>query len=198
MELVFATNNQHKLDEIRHILGAAFKVLGLKELNIIEEIPEDHDSLEKNAIQKARFIHDRTGKHCFADDTGLEVDALGGAPGVYSARYSRIGTPVYPRMDPAAGNIRKLLHELNGISHRTARFRTVIALIIDTKEYLFEGIINGVIALKPAGNKGFGYDPVFVPDGYRQTFAQMDLDEKNRISHRFLAVQKLTEFLKEM
>jgi len=198
MELVFATNNTHKLVEIRHILGDRFRILGLGDLQIREEIPEDHDTLEENALQKAKFIHDRTGKDCFADDTGLEVDALDGAPGVYSARYSQMGDPVFPHMEPAAGNIKKLLLVMNGETRRTARFRTVIALIAGGKDYLFEGIIEGKIGREPRGEQGFGYDPIFVPDGYTQTFAQMDLQEKNRISHRSLAVGKLADFLRKM
>jgi len=195
-KLIFATNNLHKLAEIKDILGSAFEISGLNEAGIFEEIPEDHETLEENAYQKARYIHDLTGRDCFADDTGLEVSALGGAPGVYSARYSRIGHPVYPEMDITSGNIRKLLEQLDGISDRTARFRTVICLIRNGKVHYFEGVVKGVILPVPRGKEGFGYDPVFQPDGYMESFADMQLSEKNRISHRAKAVEKLTEHLK--
>ncbi len=198
MNIVFATNNQHKLQEIKALLDEKFHIIGLKEVGIAEEIPEDHDTLEENASQKARYIFDRTGKNCFADDTGLEVWALGGAPGVYSARYSRIGHPVFPEMEAAEGNIRKLLIKMDGVEDRRAQFRTVISLIIEGSEYQFEGVIKGEITRVSAGSRGFGYDPVFIPEGYNLTFAEMDLAEKNRISHRARAVQKLALFLKEM
>lgn len=198
MEIVFATNNQHKLEEISALLDGNFQLLGLKDLNISEEIPEDHETLEENASQKAWFIYNRTGKSCFADDTGLEVAALNGAPGVYSARYSRMGEITFPDMEPAEGNIRKLLLEMEGLTEREARFRTVIALILNGVECQFEGIVEGVITLDSSGAKGFGYDPVFRPTGYDKTFAAMDLELKNRISHRARAVLKLTEFLTGM
>lgn len=197
-KLVFATNNLHKLGEISAMLSDNFKILGLKELDISEEIPEDHDTLEENASQKAWFIYRRTGRSCFADDTGLEVDSLGGAPGVYSARYSRMGDRVFPDLPPAEGNIKKLLLEMDGLSSRSARFRTVISLIVDGIEHRFEGVCEGSISELATGLDGFGYDPVFVPDGYSKSFAEMDLDEKNRISHRAKAVQALVEFLKKM
>lgn len=196
MEIVFATNNLHKLEEISALLGENFQLLGLKDLDISEEIPEDHETLEENASQKAWYIYRKTGKSCFADDTGLEVTALNGAPGVYSARYSRMGEITFPEMEPAEGNIRKLLMVLEGISEREARFKTVIALILDGLEYQFEGIVEGVITLESSGAKGFGYDPVFRPTGYEETFAEMDLGLKNQISHRARAIQQLTEFLK--
>ena len=198
MEIVFATNNLHKLEEISLMLGGNFQLLGLKDLNISEEIPEDHETLEENASQKAWYIYNRTGKNCFADDTGLEVSALNGAPGVYSARYSRMGEPAFPDMEPAEGNIRKLLLEMEGVAEREARFRTVIALILNGVECQFEGIVEGVITLGSSGAKGFGYDPVFRPEGYDKTFAEMDLEIKNRISHRAKAVLKLIEFLTAM
>lgn len=198
MEIVFATNNLHKLGEISAMLSDNFKILGLKELDISEEIPEDHDTLEENASQKAWFIYRRTGRSCFADDTGLEVDSLGGSPGVYSARYSRMGDRVFPDLPPAEGNIKKLLLEMDGLSSRSARFRTVISLIVDGIEHRFEGVCEGSVSELPTGSDGFGYDPVFVPDGYSKSFAEMDLDEKNRISHRAKAVQALVEFLKKM
>ena len=161
MEIVFATNNPHKLEEISAMLSDKYKILGLGDLNIMEEIPEDHDTLEENASQKAMYIYERTGRSCFADDTGLEVEALGGAPGVYSARYSRIGNPVFPELDAVEGNIKKLLLEMEGVPDRRARFRTVISLILDGKEHLFEGICEGLISERPSGSEGFGYDPIF-------------------------------------
>jgi XTP/dITP diphosphohydrolase len=197
-EIVFATNNLHKIREIGALIDQRFRLLGLKDLGWTGDIPEDHDTLEENALQKAYFIHERYNRNCFADDTGLEVNALDGAPGVYSARYSRIGTPVFPDMEPAAGNIRKLLMALEGVEDRQARFRTVIALVWEGKEYFFEGIVNGEIILEPCGSEGFGYDPVFRPDGYGLTFAEMDLPLKNSISHRAKALEKLVEFLSGM
>jgi len=198
MEIVFATNNLNKLEEIGALLGQNFELLGLRDLRMDEEIPEDHQTLEENASQKAWYIYDRSGRNCFADDTGLEVKALDGAPGVYSARYSRIGNPTFPHMDPVAGNIRKLLLLMEGAKDRSARFRTVISLVLNGKEYQFEGIAEGVITEKPSGLKGFGYDPVFLPAGYDITFAGMDLDLKNQISHRAKAVTQLVDFLKGM
>lgn len=198
MDIVFATNNLHKLEEIGALLGERFRLIGLKELNINGDIPEDHLTLEENASQKAWYIYDLTGRDCFADDTGLEVDALKGAPGVYSARYSMIGHPTFPEMEPAEGNIRKLLFEMEGKNVRNARFRTVIALVLGGKEYQFEGVVDGRITEVPSGAKGFGYDPVFRPDGYEITFAEMDLALKNQISHRALAVAQLVQKLKGM
>jgi len=198
MQLVFATNNQHKLEEISALLGDRFQLLGLQDLNIAEEIPEDHETLEENASQKAWYIHNMTGQNCFADDTGLEVDCLGGEPGVYSARYARMGNPVFPEMEPSEGNIRKLLLKMEGAEERSARFRTVISLIFDGKEYHFQGVVEGMITDNASGTNGFGYDPVFVPAGYETTFAEMDLELKNRISHRARAVQQLVDFLKRM
>lgn len=198
MEIVFATNNPHKLKEISKMLSDKFNLLGMKELGISEEIPEDHDTLEANASQKAWYIYKKTGRSCFADDTGLEVDSLGGAPGVYSARYSRMGKLVFPELDPAEGNIKKLLIKMKDSDNRRARFRTVIALILDGIEHRFEGICEGQISEEPAGSEGFGYDPVFVPESYPVSFAEMDLEEKNRISHRAKAVQALVQFLNGM
>jgi len=198
MEFIFATHNQNKLKEISLVLGVSFELRGLTDLGITEEIPEDHETLEENASQKAWYIYNKFGRSCFADDTGLEVDALDGSPGVYSARYSRIGHLTFPDMEPAAGNIRKLLLEMEGYSDRSARFRTVIALVLEGTEYRFEGIVKGNITVEPAGVKGFGYDPVFRPEGYRETFAEMDLSSKNRISHRGKAVHGLVEFLQGM
>ena len=198
MQLVFATNNQHKVQEISALLGEKLQLLGLQDLHISEEIPEDHETLEENASQKAWFIHNMTGQNCFADDTGLEVDCLGGEPGVYSARYARIGNPVFPDMEPSEGNIRKLLMKMEGEEDRSARFRTVISLILSGKEYHFQGIAEGRITKTASGSKGFGYDPVFIPAGYETTFAEMDLAMKNQISHRARAVQQLVDFLKRM
>jgi XTP/dITP diphosphohydrolase len=197
MDIVFATNNLHKLEEIGALLGKEFRLLGLKDLDISEEIPEDFETLEENASQKAWYIHKRTGKHCFADDTGLEVQALRGAPGVFSARYSRMGEITFPEMEVAEGNIRKLLMEMEGIADREARFRTVIALILNGVEYQFEGMVEGEITMASSGSKGFGYDPVFRPKNYELTFAEMDLEEKNQISHRAKAVQQLIDFLRD-
>lgn len=194
-ELVFATNNGHKLKELKSLLEPAFLVTGLREAGIDEEIPEDHFTLEENAFQKAEFVSQRLGVSCFADDTGLEIDALNGEPGVFSARYSRIGNPVFPEMEVSGGNIRKVLEKLEGVQDRRARFRTVIALILDGKRYTFEGVVNGTIIAEARGADGFGYDPVFLPEGRELTFAEMDLAQKNEISHRARAVQKLAGFL---
>ncbi len=187
-QIVFATNNAHKLSEVQAVLGDRFRLVTLAECGITEEIPEDAPTLEGNALQKARYVHERTGADCFADDTGLEVDALGGAPGVHSARYATDGH------DFAANN-RLLLRNLAGAADRSAHFRTVIALILDGREYLFEGRVDGRIAESEAGCGGFGYDPLFVPEGFDKTFAEMGADEKNAISHRGRAVRRLVEFL---
>ena len=198
MEIVFATNNLHKLEEIGALLGENYQLLGLKDLQMDEEIPEDHHTLEENASQKSWYIYNRSGRNCFADDTGLEVETLDGAPGVFSARYSRIGNPTFPDMEAAEGNIRKLLLVMADSEERAARFRTVISLVLNEKEYQFEGVVEGVIAESPSGVKGFGYDPVFIPRGYDITFAEMDLALKNQISHRARAVAQLVDFLKGM
>lgn len=188
MKLYFATNNIHKLKEVQEVVGDSFQIESMRSLGINEDIPEDQQTLEGNALQKARFLYDRTGESCFADDTGLEVDALNGAPGVYSARYAG-------EAKNSLDNMALLLKNMSGIQNRKARFRTVIALILDGKEYLFEGIVNGTIAEEPRGTAGFGYDPLFVPDGYSTTFAEMDSEAKNAISHRGRAVEKLAAFL---
>lgn len=188
MKLNFATNNNHKLKEVQEVLGDSFQIESLHELGIHEDIPENQQTLEGNALQKARFLYKRTGESCFADDTGLEVEALNGAPGVYSARYAG-------ESKNSLDNMALLLKNMEGKQNRKARFRTVIALILDGKEYLFEGIVNGVITEQPRGTAGFGYDPLFVPDGYATTFAEMDSESKNAISHRGLAVEKLAAFL---
>ena len=188
-QLVFASHNSNKTKEIREILGSGFVLLDLHDLGFSEDIPEPFDTLEDNALAKARYVYNEYGKDCFADDTGLEVEALNGRPGVQSARYAG------PGKDSAA-NMAKLLDELSEEKSRKARFRTVIALIIEGKEHIFEGIVNGTIADKPMGKEGFGYDPVFIPEGYDQTFGVLDANIKNRISHRFAAIKKLAGFLK--
>lgn len=185
---VFATNNAHKLEEVTAILGNRIEVLSLKDINCHTDIPETADTLEGNALIKARYIFENYQVDCFADDTGLEVEALGGAPGVYSARYAEGG-------HDSEANMLKLLHNLEGIENRKAQFRTVFALIIDGKEHLFEGIVKGEIIKNKRGTSGFGYDPIFVPEGYSQTFAEMGNELKNKISHRAIATNKLCKFL---
>jgi XTP/dITP diphosphohydrolase len=194
-ELIFATHNEHKAIEIQAILSNSFRVLTLDQAGITDDIPEEQDSLEGNAIQKARFVYARLGLNCFADDTGLEVRALGGEPGVYSARFAELSGGRLPGEDVSAANIRTLLRRMDGIGDRSAGFRTVIALIIDGKEFTFEGVVEGEILSELRGEDGFGYDPVFLPEGYAETFAEMSLAEKNKISHRARAVNKLVEFL---
>lgn len=190
-KLVFATNNLHKLEEVRNIIGNSFEILSLSDINCNDDIPETADTFEGNALIKARHIYNKYGMNCFADDSGLEVDALDGAPGVHSARYATEG-------HNHEANINKLLGALNGKENRDAQFRTVAALIIDGKEYIFDGIIKGSITKERAGKNGFGYDPVFIPKGYDKTFAQMTDKEKNSISHRAIAMNKLNEFLKNL
>lgn len=188
-ELIFVTNNQHKLKEIRAIIGKQFQVLSLEDAGCNEEIAENADTIEGNASLKSQYVWDKYGKDCFADDTGLEIDALGGKPGVKSARYA--GEDCI-----AENNILKVLGELSGMTNRKARFKTVISLIIDGKEIQFEGIVEGTILHEKRGKDGFGYDPVFLPDGYQQSFAEMLPEVKNRISHRGRATQKLIDYLK--
>ena len=188
--LVFATNNAHKLEEVRAILGNDFQIASLKEIGCHDDIPETADTLEGNAMQKAQYIKDKFGMDCFADDTGLEVEALNNAPGVFSARYAGPG-------HDSEANMKKLLHEMEGKENRKARFRTVIALLLDGKEYTFEGIVKGNIIEEKRGDSGFGYDPIFVPEGYVLTFAELGNDIKNNISHRAEAVKKLSAFLKK-
>lgn len=189
MEIIFATNNAHKLTEVSQILGPSFVLKTPRECGVTEDIPEEQPTLEGNALQKARYLYERTGCDCFADDTGLEVEALGGAPGVYSARYAGDGHDF-------AANMALLLRNMEGVENRRARFRTVIALIIEGKEHLFAGEVAGVITADESGEGGFGYDPVFMPDGFDRTFSEMDAETKNSISHRGRAVAKLAEFLK--
>lgn len=186
--VIFATNNAHKLDEVRKITAELIQIVSLNEIGCNEDIPETSETLEGNALQKARFIHERYGCDCFADDTGLEVEALNNAPGVYSARYAG-------EAHNAEANMQKLLQELQGEGNRNARFRTVVALIWEGKEYLFDGIIRGTIIEEKKGSAGFGYDPVFMPEGCDKTFAELGDDIKNKISHRALAVKQLAEFL---
>lgn len=188
MKLIFATNNAHKLREVSQVVGDRFTLLTPRECGITEDIPEDQPTLEGNALQKARYIYERTGIDCFADDTGLEVDALGGEPGVRSARYATDGH------DDEA-NKRLLLQRLQGIENRAAQFRTAIALIIRGEEYLFEGVVRGEISHEELGDGGFGYDPLFLPEGRAESFAQMSAEDKNAISHRGRAVRALAEFL---
>jgi len=193
-ELIMATNNAHKLEEVRQILGSTFSVKGLSDIGCTEDIPETADTLEGNALQKARYVHEHYGVDCFADDTGLEVDAMDGAPGVYTARYGAING--YGESHDADANIRCLLDKIKDASTRKARFRTVIALVEGGKETLFEGIVEGDILTQQVGEGGFGYDPVFAPaeaDGL--VFAQMSAEAKNAISHRGRAIKKLAEYL---
>lgn len=191
MKLVFATNNSHKLEEVRQILGDRFEVLSLNDIGCHEDIPETADTFQGNVLQKARFVKEHYGYDCFADDTGLEVKTLGGAPGVHSARYAGD--------HDSEANMTKLLSELEKKSDRSAQFRTVIALILNGQEVLFEGIVTGKIAQeRHYGDGGFGYDPIFVPDGYTETFSQMSSQGKNLISHRGRAVRKLADYLKQL
>ncbi len=187
--LIFATNNKHKLTEVQSLIGNKITIRSLEQIGCTEDIPETAPSLEGNALLKAQYIYETYGENCFADDTGLEIEALGGRPGVYSARYATDGHDF-------EANIDKVLNELSGITNRRARFRTVVALIIAGTVHYFEGIVEGVIIDERRGGSGFGYDPVFLPDGYTETFAEMPLSEKNKISHRARAVNKLVEFLK--
>ncbi len=219
MKIVFATNNQHNLDEIRSILGPKFEVVSLADIGCHEDIPETGQTLEENALMKAQYVYDKYHLSCFADDTGLEVEALGGAPGVYSARYASLehsdnpeaavscGSPQVLSHDSEA-NMARLLRELGNNNNRKARFRTVIALIEKRDVcpcgctsiqvvHRFEGIVNGEIIRERRGGEGFGYDPIFQPDGYDQTFAELGADVKNKISHRARAVAKLSEFLEK-
>ena len=187
-KIVFATNNAHKLEEVAAILGDSYEVLSLREIGCDADIPETADTFAGNALQKARYVKEHYGYDCFADDSGLEVDALDGAPGVYSARYSGGGSEA---------NMDKLLHNLTGKSERGAQFRTVVALLIGEESRLFEGIVRGSIIEERRGEGGFGYDPIFVPEGYDLTFAQLGSEVKNRISHRAKAVEQLAQYLNE-
>ncbi len=188
MELVFASNNPHKVREIKSILGNSFTLLSLTDIHILDDIPENEPHLEGNALSKARYVYNATGMNVFADDTGLEIDGLDGLPGVHSARFAGEGKD-------SSANIEKVLTLLGDNKNRKARFRTVIALIFEKQEYLFEGIVTGRIIKDKRGDEGFGYDPVFIPDGKTRTFAEMDQTEKNSVSHRARAFEKLREFL---
>ena len=199
MKIVFATNNQHKLSEIRQILGNSIEVLSLSDIGCNVDIPETGTTLEENALQKAQYVYDHYHIDCFADDTGLEVEALGGAPGVYSARYAAVGcaaTSSQPKDHDSEANMTRLLYELGDNNNRRARFRTVIALIQQGAVHEFEGIVTGEIIRERRGGEGFGYDPIFQPDGYDQTFAELGVEVKNQISHRARATMKLCEFLR--
>ena len=190
MKLVFASNNKHKLEEMAHIAGSAFQIVSLKDIGCTDEIPETQPTIEGNALQKARYIFDKYGMNCFADDTGLEIDALNGEPGVYSARFAGVGCSF-------DNNMNKTLALMQGQKNRTAEFRTVIALIIDGNEYLFHGSVSGEILEEKRGEKGFGYDAIFQPDGFVESYAQMSAEIKNGLSHRSMAARNMMEFLKE-
>ena len=191
MKFVFATNNKHKLQEVRDIMGNKAEILSMNDIGCNDDIPETADTLEGNALIKARYIYDKYKINCFADDTGLEVEALNGEPGIFSARYAGDS-------HDSEANMRKLLHNLTGEKNRNAQFRTVIALIINGEEILFNGIVKGTITEEKMGGSGFGYDPIFIPEGYSESFAQMSNDEKNRISHRFRATKQLCEYLETL
>ena len=188
MKLILSTNNLHKLREVREIIGPQIELLSLSDIGFSGDIPENQDTLEGNASRKAHYIYDKFKENCFADDTGLEVDALGGRPGVYSARYAGENCSDLDNME-------KLLGEMDGLSNRRARFRTVISLVIDGEETQFEGVVEGEITEKMRGSNGFGYDAIFKPEGYDQTFAEMPVAEKNEISHRARSVAKLSGYL---
>jgi XTP/dITP diphosphohydrolase len=191
MKLVFATNNQNKLKELQSLLGEEIELLSLADIHCFDEIPEDHETLEENASQKAKYIFDKFKLNCFADDTGLEIEALNNEPGVYSARYAG-------ENNDANANMKKVLSKLKAYENRKAVFRTVISLFIEGKETQFEGIVKGIILEKERGVDGFGYDPIFEPEGYELSFAEMDLAEKNKISHRGVAVRKLVDYLLQL
>ena len=191
MELIFATNNENKRTEIQELLPGNIQLYKLKDVNITEDIPEEAATLEGNAIAKARYVFNATGKSCFADDTGLEIEALNNEPGVYSARYAG-------ESKDSEANIDKVLRKLNGISYRNARFRTVICLIVNNIELIFEGIVNGSITEERSGDRGFGYDPVFMPESEHRTFGEMPLDEKNKISHRAEAFNKFIRYIQDL
>ena len=190
-KLIFATHNKHKSDEVSQMIGDLFDVRDLSQTGIEEDIPETGNTLESNARIKARYVYDRTGQNVFADDTGLEVEALNGQPGVFTARYAG------PECD-SVKNMHKLLDDLANENNRRAQFRTVICLKMGESEFIFEGVVKSTITRSFSGKEGFGYDPIFMPDGYNQTFAEMSMEEKNKISHRGLAVEKLVSFLRKI
>lgn len=191
MELVFATNNKHKLEELQLILGDKIELQSLKDIGCNEEIPEEQPTLEGNANQKSTYVFNKYGYPCFADDTGLEIEALNGEPGVFSARYAG-------EEKSAEANMEKVLEKLSKINNRKARFRTVISLILDGEEKQFEGIVEGEIIKIKRGRSGFGYDPIFQPNGFNETFAEMNLEDKNKVSHRGRAVEKLVQYLQTL
>ncbi|MEG2492780.1 MAG: non-canonical purine NTP diphosphatase [Rikenellaceae bacterium] len=188
-EIIFATGNKNKLREVQQMIGEAYRIITPQECGITEDIPETSPTIEGNALQKARYIYEKTGADCFADDTGLEIDFLGGEPGVYSARYAG-------EAKSSEDNMNLVLQKMKGAKERNARFKTVIALIINGEEHIFEGVVYGEMTQERQGKEGFGYDPIFKPKGYAKTFAEMTLEEKNPISHRGLAIAKLITFLK--
>ena len=188
-KIVFATGNPNKLKEVKSAINS-FDVIGLNDIKITEEIPETGKLIKENALQKAKYVYEKTALNCFSDDSGLEVEALDNRPGVYSARYAGVGC------NPEE-NMKKVLQELSGLNNRKAQFKTVIALILDGKEYFFDGTVKGEIMKEKTGSDGFGYDPIFKPLGYKKTFAQMPLILKNKISHRGIAVKKLVAFLNQ-
>ena len=190
MRLCFATNNLHKLAEVQHLVGDNFELAGLGSIGHQGDIPEDYETMEENSLQKAQFIYKKYNINCFADDSGLEVNALNGNPGVYSARYAG------PQRNSIDNN-NKVLKNMHGVIERSARFRAVISLILNGDEYQFEGVVNGSIVAEPTGQEGFGYDPIFIPVGSDVTFAQMSAEEKNSISHRGEAIRKLVDFLSQ-
>ena len=191
MDIVFVTNNQNKLTEIKNLVSSDYNILSLNDINFKDEIEETESTLKGNALLKAKHIHSKYGLNCFADDTGLEIDALNGKPGVYSARYAG------PKCN-ACDNMNKVLFELKNIENRNAKFRTVISLILNSKQYFFEGECEGKILYNPTGKNGFGYDPIFSPKDSNLSFAQMDIKNKNQISHRAIAVKKLISFLSKI
>ena len=194
-KIVFATNNPHKLNEIQNLLGSHFTLMSLKDIGFNGDIPEEQPTLEGNALEKARYIYEKFNTPCFADDTGLEIDAFNGEPGVFSARYAG-GLDIFGTEDKRSeANMLKVLTKLENVHNRKARFRTVIAYIENNTEHFFEGIMNGSVTNEKRGNGGFGYDPIFVPDGSQLTFAEMPLSEKNKISHRAQAFRKFVEFM---
>jgi XTP/dITP diphosphohydrolase len=188
MKLIFATNNKHKLEEVSHIIGSKFELLSLKDISCFDDLPETQDTIEGNASQKALFVYDKYKMNCFADDTGLEIEALNGEPGVYSARYAGEAC----NFD---NNIEKVLKKMAGVSNRKAFFKTVISLYYNGNEYQFSGIVEGIILTERKGTAGFGYDPIFLPDGFQKTYAELSAEEKNKISHRGIATNKLCKFL---
>jgi XTP/dITP diphosphohydrolase len=191
MVFVFATRNKNKLAEIQLLVPASIRMLSLHDVNCLEDIPENELTIEGNAAQKSFYVYQKYNHNCFADDTGLEIEALDGRPGVFSARYAGNDSN-------AENNIAKVLNEMEKADNRRARFKTIISLVIDGNEYQFEGVVNGEIATQKRGENGFGYDPIFIPEGHKQTFAEMNLSQKNQISHRAIAVTKLVHHLKNL